>query len=535
MSQSTTSRIVIVGGGHNGLTAAAYLARAGHRVLVLERRHLVGGAAITEEIHPGFRCSTASYVVSLLRPEIIADLGLKSHGFSAIPMTHSFGVFAGGKSLLLTGDAQRDRAEVGQFSNRDFDSMQRFGTLMHEIGDFVNAQMLRPPPKVKATLGNLPTLARLGWSFYRLSPSARRLLTQILGGTLLGLLERWFDSDAVRSMYAATATAGNFVSLRQPGSALNLMHLGIGETDGIRGRWALAKGGMGAITQALARSAQQCGAEIRLNAEVERILVEDKRVSGVQLVGGEVIDSSLVLANTDPHRTFLKLLNPSDLDDDFRSDIQQWRMGSGTFRMNLALSGLPSFACRPTRNVAAHHAAFVRIVPKLQTFEDAYLAAIQGRLPEIPIIDAVIPTALDDSLAPRGAHILSVLCQHYPYDLADGESWDDARDRVADHIIDVMEDAMPGLKGQVLARQVMSPLDLERIFGLTRGDVYHGRLDPDQLFAMRPHPSAAQYRTPIMGLYLCGAGAHPGGGVSGAPGHNAAKTVLRDLRFQRGA
>jgi phytoene dehydrogenase-like protein len=525
---------VIVGAGHNGLVAAFYLARAGKKVLALERRAMVGGAAITEEFHPGFRNSAASYVVSLLRPEIIRDMELKRHGFETIKMGGSFGAFPDGRSLLLTGDEAADRAEVARFSNRDWAAMAEFGALLRKAGDIVRAEMLHAPPRLSGGgLADLVGAWRLGRGAKRLSAEERHRFLQLFTTPVGELLDRRFDSDMVKTMYAATATAGSMVSLYEPGSAINLLHLGIGEVDGVRGAWALAKGGMGAITQAMAAAVREKGGTIRTEAPVARILVENGRAVGVRLENGEEIRSRAVLSNADPKRTFLKLVEPEALPADFLADIRGYRMGSGSFRINIALSGLPEFAARPGKEVGPQHRAFIRLVSGYRAYEEAFLAARRGEIPEDPIIDALIPTAADPDLAPPGCHILSILAQHYPFELADEargtRAWTDSdRSRAAAGIVSALERFVPNIRRLVLGYRAYSPQDLETVFGLTGGDVYHGRLDPDQIFSLRPHPRAAQYATPIKGLYLCGAGAHPGGGVSGAPGHNAAMAVLRD-------
>ncbi len=522
---------IVVGGGHNGLVAAFYLARGGLKTLVLERRHVVGGAAVTEEFHPGYRNSIAAYVVSLLRPEVVADLELKRHGYETIPITGSFAPFADGRYLLLTGEEAHDRAEVGKFSNRDYDAMTRFRDLLHRLADAIRAQMLREPPRLSgAGMGDLVSMLRLGLDLRRLDGDARHRLVQLFAASIGDILDRRFDSEAVKLLYAATATAGNMVSLYQPGSAINLLHLTIGEVDGVRGGWALAKGGMGAITQGMAAAARERGVEIRTKAPVARVLVRDGGARGVRLEDGTEIAARVVLANTDPKRTFLALVGEEYLEPDFAADIRAYRMESGSLRMNLALSGVPEFAALPGPSIGRHHKSFIRLMPSWAEVEEAYHAARQGDMPRRPIIDAVIPSALDDGLAPPGCHVMGLLCQHYPYRLSGGRDWDEVKERVADRIIDELARHVPNIRRILVGRQVLSPLDLERVFGLTGGDVYHGRLDLDQLFSLRPHPKAAQYRTPIRGLYLCGSGAHPGGGVSGAPGHNAARRVLKDLR-----
>ncbi|MEX0808292.1 MAG: NAD(P)/FAD-dependent oxidoreductase [Dongiaceae bacterium] len=525
---------IVVGAGHNGLVAAFYLARAGLKPLVIERRDIIGGAAVTEEFHPGFRNSSASYVVSLLREEIIADMDLKRHGYETISLKGSFAPLLDGRSILMTGDLDHDRAQVGQVSNRDYDAMQRFDAIMGRLSDFLRDQMLREPPALGGGgISGLLSLLHAGNKIRQLSPEDRHHLIQLFTTPAADILDRWFDADDVKSMYASSITAGNAVSLRAAGSAINMLHLAVGAIDGVRRKWAYARGGMGAITQAMAKALAEKGGTIRTSAPVKRILVENQRAIGVELENGERIEAKLVLANTDPNRTFLKLVGREHLDPAFAHDIEHFRQWSGSCRFNFALDGVPEFACRPGRDIGIQHQCFIRMESSYRDFEESFQAASQGRLPANPIVDAMIPTSLDDSLAPPGCHIMGVLAQQYPKELADGRSWDDARDEATEGVIRVVERYVPNFRRQIVGIMALTPADLEARFGLTGGDVYHGRLDPDQLFSMRPHPKAAQYRTPIRGLYLCGAGAHPGGGVSGAPGHNAAKRVLKDLRARR--
>ncbi|MFZ5790513.1 MAG: phytoene desaturase family protein [Pseudomonadota bacterium] len=522
---------IVVGAGHNGLVAAAYLAKAGKRVLVLERRAVVGGAVLTEAFHPGFRNSVAAYVVSLLRPEVIEELNLRAHGYETIRMGGSFGSFADGRSLLLTGDEAADRAEVARFSNRDWEAMAAFGRLLRKAGDLVRAEMLKEPPRLSGGgLADFFAALRLGLGFKRFSPEERHELLQLFLTPVGEILDRRFDSDAVKSMYAATATAGAFVSLHEPGSAINLLHLGIGEVDGERGAWALPRGGMGTVTQAMAKAARGFGATIRTEAPVARVLIEHGRAVGVALEGGEAIRARFLLSNADPKRTFLGLVGEERLPAAFAADIRGYRMASGSFRVNFALSGVPEFASRPSPGIGPHHRCFIRMVSSYRAYEEAFLAARRGELPEDPILDAVIPTALDPSLAPEGCHILSILAQHYPFRLSGGRAWEEERARAVEGILGAVERYIPNIRKITLGWRAYSPEDLERVFALTGGDVYHGQLDPGQIFSLRPHPAAAQYRTPIEGLYLCGAGAHPGGGVSGAPGRNCAMRVLEDWR-----
>jgi phytoene dehydrogenase-like protein len=520
---------IIVGGGHNGLTAAGYLAKAGLKTLVLERRSVVGGAVVTEEIHPEYRISTVSYVVSLLRSEVIRDLELKRHGFEMIRMDGTLAV-CGDDYLFLCGDEEHDRKEVERFSSVDYDAMTQFDAMVQTIGEVIRNQMLREPPKLDAGLLDLAALARLGIDIRRLSPDLRYRLIQMLTSSAYDLIERWFDSPMIKSMYASACFSGNFASLHQPGSAIPFFHMAIGELDGEKGAWRLVRGGMGGITQAMANFARSKGVDIRTAASVVKILVEKGRAVGVQLEGGEILNSRCVLANTDPKRTFLKLLDPDQLDPEFVKDIRQIRMGHSSLRISLALKGLPDFRFFAPGEAGPWHRSDICIFPDVAGLEANFFAAAAGHLPKAPRLEITIPSTVDDSLAPAGHHVMSVLAKYYPYHLTDGVSWDDIKEDVADDIIEYMARVMPNLPNLIIARQMLSPLDLETIYGLTESDIFHGRHDLDQIFSLRPHPRAAQYRTPVENLYLCGSGAHPGGGVSGAPGHNAARRVIADFK-----
>ena len=520
---------IIVGGGHNGLTAAGYLAKAGLNTVVMERRPVVGGAVVTEEIHPGYRISTVSYVVSLLRSEVIRDLELKHHGFEMIRMGGDLAV-CGDDYLFLCGDEEYDRKEVERFSSLDYDAMAQFDAMVQRVGEVIRNQMLREPPKLDAGLRDLAAFTRMGLDIRRLSPDFRHRLLQMLTSSAYNLIQRWFDSPMIKSMYASACFSGNYASLRQPGSAIPFFHMAIGELDGEQGAWRLVKGGMGGITQAMANFARSKGVDIRTAASVEKILIEKGRAVGVQLESGEIVNSRCVLANTDPKRTFLKLLDPDQLDPDFVKDIRQIRMGHGSFRINLALKELPDIRFFAPGEAGPWHRSDICIFPNVEGLEANFFAAATGHLPKAPRLEITIPSTVDDSLAPAGHHVMSVLAKYYPYHLADGLSWDDIKGNVADDIIRYMARSMPNLPDLIVARQMLSPLDLETIYGLTESDIFHGRHDLDQIFSLRPHPRAAQYRTPVENLYLCGSGAHPGGGVSGAPGHNAARRVIADFK-----
>jgi phytoene dehydrogenase-like protein len=524
---------IVIGGGHNGLTAAAYLGKGGLRTLVLERRAVVGGAAVTEEFHPGYRNSIASYVLSLLRPEIIRDLELKRHGLSLIPFRGALDILGDGRTLLFTGEEMHDRVQVARFSNRDYEAMAALRERLQRVGEVVRDQLLREPPDLGGGLDAILPMLRLGGGLRRLAPEDRHFLVQMFTLSANDLMERWFESEAIRQVYAVHCVSSNFASLDAPGSAIPFFINVLGEFEGRRGRWGLARGGMGAVTQAIASAAREHGVEIRTAAPVARILMREGRAEGVRLESGEELRARAVLANTDPKRTFLTLVGREHLGPEFADGIAHLRMGHASLRLNLALNAAPAFAALDGAEAELARGSSITLLPDRATVERNYCLAREGRIPDDPYVAIVIPSALDDSLAPPGHHVMSLLCKYYPYHLADGQHWDALRDPVADRILAGIVRHIPNLPQITVGRQVLTPLDLERVFGLTEGDIFHGRHDLDQLFSLRPHPKAARYRTPIAGLYLCGSGSHPGGGVSGAPGYNAAQRVLKDLGRRR--
>lgn len=519
---------IVIGAGHNGLTAAGYLGKAGLRTLVLERRPVVGGAAVTEEFHPGYRNSIASYVVSLLRPEVIRDLELREHGYEIIPMNGSVEICRD-DHLYLNGEEANDRAEIGRFSSCDYDAIQRFNAMLEETGKVISNQWLREPPSLNAGFMDLLGMLKAGRDMHGLSTERRHQLLQMFTNSAGGIIERWFESPMIRSMYASHCVAGNNASFYHPGSAIPFFHHALGNFDDEDSGWGLARGGMGQITQAMASFARSKGVEIRTDAAVEKIVVQNEHVTGVRLAGGEEVSAKAVLSNADPKRTFLKLVDAEHLPANFVDDIAHLRMGHASLRMNLALNGLPEFRDYPGPEMRPQHQSNIVIFPPMEDMEQNYHSAKAGRVPAEPRLDITIPSTLDDSLAPPGHHVMSILCKYYPFEPAD-KQWDDIKESVADDIIDYLARFMPNIKSLIVGRQTLTPLDLERVFGLTDGDIFHGRHDLDQIFSLRPHPDAAKYRTPLKGLYLCGSGSHPGGAVSGAPGHNGAMRVIKDLR-----
>lgn len=520
---------IIIGAGHNGLTTANYLARGGMRVCVLERRQVVGGAAVTEEFHPGYRNSIASYVVSLLRPEVVRDLELERHGYQPMLLGNSLYLDTRGEYLLLNGDDDHDRAQFAKFSAQDYDAYLAFEETVERVGDLLAKQWLQEPPKLAMDrLGDVLAGLRLGKDVYRLDAGERWRLMQFFIGAPETIIQRWFHSDKVKAMVAAHIMPANYAPLSQPGASLAMLHHAVGEIDGRKGAWGIVRGGMGAITQAMAAAARERGVEIRTDAAVSRIELASGRVAGVELESGERLAAPVVAANTDPKRTFLKLLGVEHLPADFTRDIGAFRQESASLRMNLALSGLPEFAAIPGASIGPQHRSSITLIESSRHLDEAYRSARAGVPADPPIIEAIIPSTLDTSLVDqRGHHVMSLLCKYMPYDLADGD-WDERKPGVVKGILDHLTRFIPNLPDILVGHQCLSPLDLERVFGLTRGDICHGRLEPDQLFSMRPHPDAAQYGTPVPGLYLCGSGTHPGGGVTGAPGYNAARRILKD-------
>ncbi len=531
----TTSDVIIVGGGHNGLVCAYYLARTGLKVTVLERRGVVGGAAVTEEFHPGFRNSVASYTVSLLNPKIIRDMNLGAHGLRIVERKLQNFLPLNDRDYLETG-AGRTEAEVAKFSAKDARTLPFYAERMSVIADVVRELMLVTPPNVgeggwAAALPELLKAASMGKGLARLDLPAKRDLLALFSQSAGDYLDGWFESAPIKAVLGFDGVVGNYASPFTPGSAYVLLHHVLGEVNGQKGVWGHAIGGMGAITQAMAKACAGVGVDIRTGVPVGEIIVEKGRAVGAVSEAGESFRGRAVASNLNPKLLFLKLVDRHALDRDFRERIEHYRCGSGTFRMNVALSQLPRFTCKPEGT--DHLTAGIILAPSLDYMDRAYSDARAFGWSREPIVEMVIPSTLDDSLAPQGRHVASLFCQQVAPELSGGRSWDDHRDEVADLMIDTVERWAPGFKASVLGRQALTPLDLERVFGLTGGDIMHGALSLDQLFSARPVLGHGHYRAPIPGLYMCGSGTHPGGGVSGAPGHNAAREILKDLRYPK--
>jgi phytoene dehydrogenase-like protein len=529
--------VVIVGGGHNGLTCACYLAAAGLRVVVLERRGVVGGAAVTEEFVAGFRNSVAAYTVSLLNPKVIRDLELARFGLRVVERPVSNFLPTADGRYLATG-AGRTAAEVARFSHRDAQRLEQYGARLDRIADVLRELVLQTPPNVvrgswRTAVPQLLRAKAVGRHIRGLDLSLQRELLRLFAASAGDYLDDWFESDPIKAVFGFDGIVGNYASPYTPGSAYVLLHHCFGEVNGRKGVWGHAIGGMGAITQAMARCAAARGVDIRVRSPVREVIVERGRASGVITEGGQAIRARAVVSNLNPRLFYQQLVPQAALSAQFRERIGQWRCGSGTFRMNVALSELPDFRCLPGREPAGHHTAGIILAPTLRYMEQAYFDARTGGWSRKPIVEMLIPSTIDDTLAPPGRHVASLFCQHVAPQLPDGESWDAHRNHVADLMIDTVNEYAPNFKASVLGRQVLSPLDLERTFGLLGGDIFHGALQLDQLFSARPMLGHADYRGPLPGLYMCGSGTHPGGGVTGAPGHNAAREIARDFRRRR--
>jgi phytoene dehydrogenase-like protein len=526
--------VVIIGGGHNGLVCAAYLASAGLKVTVLERRAVVGGAAVTEEFHPGFRNSVAAYTVSLLNPKVIRDLDLPRHGLRVVERGLSNFLPLDDTRYLKIGGGRTEQ-EVAKYSARDAARLAEYGERLDLIADVLRDLVLETPPNVTAGswLEALPELlrgARLGKRIARLDMAMRRELLDLFVKSAGDYLDAWFESAPIKAAYGFDGIVGNYASPYAGGSAYVLLHHVFGEVNGKKGAWGHAIGGMGAISQAMAGAAAERGVDIRVSSPVREVIVEAGRAVGVVMEDGVAIRARSVVSNLNPKLLYGKLIDPSVLERNFRERMNNWRCGSGTFRMNVALSELPDFKSLPGRALAEHHTSGIIMAPSLAYMEQAYLDAKSGGWSKQPIVEMLIPSTLDDSLAPAGQHVASLFCQHVAPALPDGASWDDHRDEVADVMIELVNSHAPNFKASVLGRQIMSPLDLERTFGLIGGDIFHGALSLDQLFSARPMLGHGDYRGPLKGLYMCGSGTHPGGGVTGAPGHNAAREIIADFR-----
>ena len=517
---------IVIGGGHNGLTAAAYLARAGRKVLVLERRHVLGGAAVSEELHPGFTFSVCSYVVSLMRPHIIRELDLARHGLEIIPLDCSFLPLPDGDSLARWGDAERTRREVARFSRRDAERLPEFGLAMTKLCRLAKRIIDSPAPD-PASLDprELLKLARLGRAMRDDPTDVRWLNFKLLTMSAIDFLDLWFESDVLKAPMSVSGIIGTFLGVRSPGTAYVLLHHYMGEVDGAYRAWGFSKGGTGGVSLSIARAARAHGAEILERAPVAKVVVHQGRATGVVLENGDEIRADVVLSSVDPNRTFLKLVGEENLDADFTRRIRRYKLRGSSGKVNLALDRLPEFSCRP--GDGPHLYGDIAIAPSVDYLERAYDDAKYGDFSRRPYINVVIPSLVDPSVAPPGKHVMSCFVQYAPYEIKEGPAhWPQRREAFGDAVVDTLAEYIPGLRESILYRQVLTPWDLEQDFGLTEGNIFQGELSPEQLLFLRPTAGWARYRTPLHGLWCCGSGVHPGGGIMGAPGELAAKTLL---------
>jgi len=517
---------IVVGGGHNGLTCAAYLAKAGRKVLVLEKRHVLGGAAVSEELYPGFTFSVCSYVVSLFRPHIVRELDLPRHGFSIIPLEQSFLPLPDGRSLCRWHDYDRTRAEIAKFSKKDAEIYPEFGMAMSKLSRFTkNVIDDRAPNPTSFAPRELMQLLRLGKAYTDFDRDLRYLNLKLLTMSALDFLDEWFESDVLKAPMSVSGIIGTFLGVRSPGTAYVLLHHYMGEIDGAFRAWGFSKGGTGSVSNAIARAALSHGVEIVTEAPVAHVDVRGDRATGVTLENGDTIRAKTVISGCDPHRTYLKLVGESNLPDDFTRRVKRYKMRGSSGKVNLAVDRLPNFTSRP--GDGPHLEGDIAICPSTEYVERAYDEAKRGEFSKRPYLNVVIPSTVDPTVAPPGKHVISCFVQYAPYELADGpQAWPDQREAFGDAVVDTLAEYCPGLKESILYRQVLTPWDLEHEFGLTEGNIFHGELSLEQLLFLRPVAGYAQYKTPVKRLWMCSSGTHPGGGIMGAPGELAAKGLL---------
>ena len=523
--------VIVIGGGHNGLVNAAYLAKAGKKVVVLERRHVLGGAAVTEEIIPGFLFSECSYVVSLLRPEIIRELDLPRHGLEILPLDGTFSPMPSGDYLWRVNDHAKSIRDIRRHSRLDAEAYDEFSKMMTPMCRFVKPMLsMVPPDPTTLNPKDLKQLHFLIQRFRELSSDERYTLVQLMTMSSADFLDQWFETDVLKATMSASGIIGTFLGIRSPGTAYVLLHHYMGEIDGAFRSWGFSRGGTGAISNAIADAAREAGVEIRTKAPVGKILVKHGRAAGVILQSGEELFANVVSSSVDPHLTFEKFLEPSELPADFLEGVRRYKFRGSSGKVNLALDALPNFKCFP--GSGAHLRGAISISPSMEYMERAYDDAKYGRYSRKPYIDMVIPSLTDPSVAPPGKHVLSCFVQYAPYKLAQG-NWDDQKEAFGDNVINTIAEYAPNIRDIIVGRQVLTPLDLEREFGLTQGNIFQGELSLEQLFFLRPVAGWAYYRTPIHNLYMCGSATHPGGGIMGANGRIASQVILKEWKSAR--
>jgi phytoene dehydrogenase-like protein len=525
MTSNSKYDVIVIGGGHNGLVNAAYLARAGKRVLVLERRYVLGGAAVTEEVFPGFKFSVCSYVVSLLRPEIIRDLDLPRHGLEILPLDGTFTPMPNGDYLWRVNDHAKTRREIARHSKLDAEAYDEYGKAMVEMAHFVKPIMnMTPPDPASLNPKGLMELLTMGRRFQKLNAEDKYNQVQLMTMSAVDFLDQWFETDVLKATMSASGIIGTFLGVRSPGTAYVLLHHYMGEIDGAFRSWGLSRGGTGTISDSIAGAAREAGAEIRTEAPIAKIILKNGEAKGVVLENGDEIYADVISSSVDPRLTFMKMIGEEHLPEDFVEDIKRYKFRGSSGKVNLALDALPNFKSMP--GAGPHLRGAVSISPSVDYMERAYDDAKYGRYSRRPYIDMVIPTLTDPSVAPPGKHVMSCFVQYAPYNLKG--NWDDEREAFGDTVIDTIAEHAPNIKDIILHRQVLTPLDLEREFGLSEGNIFQGELTLEQLFFLRPAPGWAQYRSPIKNLYMCGSATHPGGGIMGASGRNAAMAILKD-------
>jgi phytoene dehydrogenase-like protein len=520
--------VIVIGGGHNGLVNAAYLAKAGKKVVVLERRHVLGGAAVTEEIIPGFLFSECSYVVSLLRPEIIRELDLPRHGLEILPLDGTFSPMPDGNHLWRMNDHAKSIREIRRHSRLDAEAYDEFSKMMTPMCRFVKPMLsMIPPDPTTLNPRDLKQLHFMMQRFRELSSDERYTLIELMTMSSADFLDQWFETDVLKATMSASGIIGTFLGIRSPGTAYVLLHHYMGEIDGAFRSWGFSRGGTGAISNAIAAAAREAGVEIRTKAPVGKIVVKNGRAAGVMLQSGEELSANVVSSSVDPHLTFEKFLEPAELPADFLEGVRRYKFRGSSGKVNIALDGLPEFKSIPGNG--AHLRGAISISPSMEYMERAYDDAKYGHFSRRPYIDMVIPSLTDPSVAPPGKHVLSCFVQYAPYKLAEG-TWDDQREAFGDNVIDTISEYAPNIKDIIVGRQILTPLDLEREFGLTQGNIFQGELSLEQLFFLRPVAGWAYYRTPVDNLYMCGSATHPGGGIMGANGRIASQVILKEWK-----